>query len=252
MMAGYGLITRATWKHHVTYRDLLNRLLSEERAVPEVVVGLGLMIFAAAVFLLYVWCRWYLPRDPRSFSSNPTDLTKEYTRALRHYVRWPGGLDYGAVLEIRGGTLVPVAHAESPKAIARGLARIPRGSTATPTTTDTAVADAQIRAWLEIANQLWKKWNEYNDALLLAGQGRCLASTFDLSFGAVFLRVIEEPLVHCLPTRDGGTPATEIEGGVFLFAASLNQHEVSTLTAGTHYTLLARAIRHIRDGIVAR
>lgn len=254
LTAGYGLVTRAKWKQQTSYGDILHRLLSEERAVPEVVVGIGLIIFALAVLLLYAWCRWYLPRDPRSFSSNPTDLLKEYTRALRHYVRWPGGLDYGAVLEVRGGVLVPIAQSSSPKDIVRGLARIPRGGTAKPTAPHAELAEAQTLAWIAVANQLLRKWGEFNASLLGAGQGKCIAAGFDLTFGAVFLRVIEEPLAdgRQAPPQEGAPAQQQFEGGLFLFAASLNQHEVNTLNAGAHYTLLARAIRHIRDGIVAR
>lgn len=252
VLAGYGLLARATWKHHTTYTDLLHKLLSEEKAVPEVIVGLGLALFATAVLLLYVWCWWFMPRDPKTFSSNPTDLTREYARALRHYVRWKGGLDFAAVLELRDGRLVPIAQSADPKDIARGLARIPRGKPVSP-----AETTAQIDAWLALANQLWGKWDQFHDAVTSAGQGHCVATSFDLAFGAVFLRIVEEPL-HGRRPGPGPTPAPPPDvapptpqGGVFVLAASLNQHEVNTLTAGMHYTLLVRAIRHIREGIVA-
>lgn len=250
LMSGYGLLARATWKHHLSYSELLHKLLSEERAVPEVVVGMGLAIFSVAVLLLYGWCWWFLPRDPNTFSSNPRQLTREYARALRHYVRWRGGLDFAAVLELHGGELVPVAESADPKDIARGLERIPRGAPVTPDE-----ATTQVKTWLALANQLWSRWETFTDAVRGAGQGKCMAASFDLAFGAVFLRVVEEPISPprpvAQPGEDPGQPAPP-QGGVFLFAACLNQHEVNTLTAGSHYTLLYRALRHIRHGIISR
>lgn len=241
VLAGYGLLTRARWKHQTTYTDLLHKLLQEERAVPEVVIGLGLAIFAVAIVLLYVWCWWFMPRDPKTFSSNPRSLTKEYGRALRHYVRWKGGLDFAAVLELRNGELVSVAQSADPTDIARGLARIPRGSPVSPEETD-----AQVKTWVALANRLWARWREFDETVTAAGQGHCVATAFDLSYGAVFLRVAEQPL------RPPNDTSAAVQGGVFILAASLNQHEVNTLTAGMHYTLLYRAVRHIREGIVAR
>ncbi len=256
LLAGYGLLTRAKWKHQSSYTDLLERLVSEEKAVPEVVVGLGLAIFAVAVLLLYVWCWWFLPRDPRTFSSNPRNLKKEYGRALRHYVRWKGGLDFAAVLELRGGVLVPVAEAADPKDIIRGLTRIPRGGPLPTGAKEAEAAAAQAATWLALANQLWAKWDDFHAVVEPAGQGHCVATCFDVAFGAMFLRVVEEPLNGRRPGPGANSPAAPPpeapHGGVFLFAASLNQHEVNTLTAGTHYTLLYRALRHIREGIVSR
>ncbi|MBA4063990.1 MAG: hypothetical protein C0501_09815 [Isosphaera sp.] len=235
LTAGYGLLTRAAWKYHEGHADLLRKLATQERAAPEVVVGVGLAIFAAAVLLLYAWCWWFLPRDPLTFSNNPRDLAREYGRALRHYVRWKGGLDFAAVLERRGGELVTVARAADVTDIARGLARVPRGDPAGAPT-----ADDQVRTWVALAADLLAKWDGFDAAAAPAGQGACVAVSFDLTYGAVFLRMLEEPA------------ADPEYGGLYLLAACLNQHEVNTLTAGSHYTLLYRAIRHIRDGVVAR
>jgi hypothetical protein len=255
LLTGYGLLTRARWKHQTSYTDLLQRLISEERAVPEVVVGLGLAFFAVAVLLLYVWCWWFLPRDPRTFSSNPKNLTKEYARALRHYVRWKGGLDFAAVMELKGGVLVPIAQAVDPKDVLRGLMRIPRGEPHVSAGKEMEAVTAQTATWLALANQLWAKWEEFHATLAPVGQGHCVATCFDVAFGAMFLRVVEEPLNGRRPTPGASPenpPAEPPHGGVFLFAAALNQHEVNTMTAATHYTLLYRALHHIREGIVSR
>lgn len=255
LAAGYGLLTRAVWKRHTSYGELLRQLLSEERAVPEVVMGLGVTLFAVAVLLLYVWCWWYLPRDPRTFSGNPKDLHREYRRALRHYVNWKGGLDYAAILELRDGLLVPVAQASDPKSIALGLSRIPRGMSADADARPAELVASQVQSWLTLANQLWAKWDGFHTVVSPLGQGHCVALFVDVAYGAVFLRIVEEPLDGRKPgPADPSAPTLPAppHGGVFLFAASLNQHEVNTLTAGTHYALLCRAIRHIREGIVSR
>jgi len=61
---------------------------------------------------------------------------------------------------------------------------------------------------------------------------------FDVNVGAVYLDVIVRPL---------GDPASA--NAMYLFAASLNEHEVEKMTAGKHFYSLSEALHHIRRGV---
>ena len=68
-----------------------------------------------------------------------------------------------------------------------------------------------------------------------------MAISFDVRYGAVYAEMIDQEVDPA-----GGPPV-----GVFLFAASLNEHEVKSLNAARHFTLLGQAVRHIRSGVAA-
>src|SRR5579885_2706905 len=74
----YTALLVATRKYHQSHAELLVKLVSEEKAPPEVVGALSFLTFGLAVFMLAVWCWWFLPRDPRTFSPNPKDVVAEY------------------------------------------------------------------------------------------------------------------------------------------------------------------------------
>ena len=112
-------------KYDRPHLELLGKLVSEEKAPPEVMAAFTFAAIGAAVFTLAVWCWWFLPRAPQTFSPNPRDLVAEYRRALRHYVRWAGGLDFGVLCEVRSGKLQVIAEGESDQALLRGLNRLP-------------------------------------------------------------------------------------------------------------------------------
>lgn len=101
--SAYTLLLQAAYHTGQTQLDLLHALVSQEKAVPQVVGSVSCVVFGLALLLLWVWCYWKLPRDPRTFSQNPKDLLAEYRRALAHYVRWEGGLDFAVLCEVRAG-----------------------------------------------------------------------------------------------------------------------------------------------------
>ena len=233
----YGLVWKATHKGNgKTYLQLWSELIGEERAPPEVLGAVSFTVFATSVVLLYLWCLWTLPRSPQTFNPNPKDLLREYTRALRHYVRWSGGLDFAMLAEVRGGELVVVAEGGHDGSIGRGLNRLPGVHAGTPgggPPPPEAVA-AQKQIWKDLALDLFRRWPDLDRIVGPARQGRNIGIGFDLRYGAVYVEVLEDD------------PAAV---GVFLFAATLNQHEVTTLSAARHFAMLATAVRHIRGGV---
>jgi hypothetical protein len=231
----YSSLRFARVKHHAGMLDLLHDLVGKEQAKPEVVGAVSLLIFGLAILMTWLWCWLFLPRSPLTFSANPKDLLKEYARAVRHYVRWAGGLDFAALYRVRAGVLEPLAEASSDKEVRRGLARLPTGGGPVPA----EAADGQKQAWRDLAADLVKRWPELDALLRPARQGRNVAISFDVRYGAVYAEMIDEE-----PDPAGGPPV-----GVFLFAASLNEHEVKSLAAAKHFTLLGQAVRHIRAGV---
>ena len=234
MLGGaYSSLRYAKARHQVPILDLLHDLVGKEQAKPEVVGAVSLITFGLAILLTWLWCWLFLPRSPLTFSPNPKDVFKEYNRAVRHYVRWAGGLDFAALYRVRAGELESMAEACADRDVRRGLARLPAG--AGPAT---AVA-GQKDAWRALAADLVKRWPDLDALLRPAHQGRNVAISFDVRYGAVYAEMIDEEADPA-----GGQPV-----GVFLFAASLNEHEVKSLSAAKHFTLLGQAVRHVRSGV---
>jgi hypothetical protein len=234
----YGLLRFAVAKYQKGYAELLQKLITEEKAPPEVMGALTFVTIGAAVLMLAAWCWWFLPRAPQTFSPNPRDLVAEYRRALRHYVRWAGGLDFAILCEVRGGKLQVIAEGASDKAILRGLNRLPGVHTAVEGQHAPDI-EAQKRIYREFAAELFDRWGQLNEVVAPARHGTNVAINFDLRYGALYAEMIEEG------TAPGGTHPV----GIFLFAAALNQHEVNTLSAARHFWMLSQAIRHIRTGV---
>ena len=222
-----------------TQFELLHRLVTEEKAPPEVVGGASMLVFAGSIVLLAGWCWWTLPRAPQTFNANPTDLVREYCRALKHYVRWSGGLDFAILCEIRNGELQVIATGTDDREILQGLNRLPGLHTdlkGKHTVTDVA---EQKRIWTDLALSVFGKWPTLNGWLYPSRHGKNVAITFDLRYGAIFAEMVEEE-----PAPPGGDSI-----GIFLFAVAMNQYEVNNFTAMRHFANLSGAVRYIRTGV---
>lgn len=244
----YTSLKYATLKHHETHLDLLYDLVGKEKAKPEVVGAVSFIVFGLAVTMTYLWCWWFIPRAPQTFNPNPKDLVAEYQRVLRHYVRWNGGLDFAVLAEVRCGELRIVAEGADDRDILRGLRRLPglHATAATSTAAATFGRDAgppdvagQKDIWRALAQDLFRRWPEIDKVLAPARQGKNVAISFDVRYGAVYSEMVEEEL----------DAITNLPVGVFLFATSLNEHEVSTLMAARHFSMLSQAVRHVRRGV---
>ena len=234
----YTLLLKAVWKYHATHWELLSQLVNEEKAKAEVVGGMSFVVFGVAVFLLYLFCWWNLPRDPKTFSPNPKVLVNEYRKALKHYVRWVGGIDYACLCEVKAGTHSVVAEGAHLQDIFKGIVRLPNVDVDEMMRDTRAAVAKQIEIWKREAEQIIRDWAKFNELILPTRQGHCITLCFDVKVGACYLEMLELP--H------------EIDGQMncmYLFAASLNQYEVNTMTAGRHFYSLAEALRTIRRGV---
>ena|GEM_PF-1904682 len=237
----YSLLIRAVWKYGRSHLDLLQMLVNEEKATSEVVGAASLTCFALAIIMLYLWSWWNLPRDPRTFSANPKNHVAEYRRALRHYVRWKGGLDYAFLAEIRGGVTAVVAEGSSDRDIRQGLYRLPDVPNESIDRDPRAALAEQKALWQAQAERIFQDLSHLDGLANAVRQGTNVTLCFDVRFGAFFFELIE---------RDEAKP--NAPDCLYLFGATLNEHEVSTMTAGRHFYSLAEAIRFIRRGVTKR
>lgn len=234
----YTALHFGTHKYDMTYADLAAKLIREEKAPPEVMGALSFLTLGVAVMMLAVWCWWFLPRSPQTFSPNPKDLVAEYRRALCHYVRWAGGLDFAILCEVHGGDFKVIAEGASDRAILRGLNRLPEIHTDVDGR-KTRDVEMQKQIYRTFAAELYGKWGVLNDVVAPARHGPNVAISFDLRYGALYTDMIE----------DGTAPGGSRPVGILLLAAALNQHEVNTFAAARQFWMLSEAIRHIRKGV---
>ena len=238
----YTLLARAVHKYDRGYADLLSALVSTEAARFEVIGTVMFVVLAVSILLLWLWCKWNLPRDPRTFNPNPKDLVAEFRRAIRHFVRWKGGLDYAFLCEVRAGRHTRVAEGADDKDIAAGVARLPAVGTAEVALDPKKAAAIQKELWQAQARRIFDDLPRLDADVIGCRQGSNVTLSFDVRYGAFFFEVIERP-----DAAAGGDGVW-----LYLFAACLNQHEVSTMTAGRHFYWLADAVRHVRRGVTKK
>lgn len=216
--------------------ELLRALVSQEKAVPQAVGAVSFVVFGLAILLLWFWCFWRLPRDPRTFSQNPKDLRAEYARALRHFVKWEGGLDFAVLCEVREGVHTVLAEGADDKDIARGVVRLPMFGSGVIQLDPVKMAAEQKDRWRIESRKLFDHLPELEEMVLPVRQGKAVGVCFDVKYGAMFIEILDRP-----------DDADSV--WLYLFAASLNQHEVTTQTASKHFAGLVQAVRHIRGGL---
>lgn len=234
--SAYSLLIQGSFHTGRTQVELLHALVSQEKAVPQAVGAVSFVVFGLAVLILWVWCVWRLPRDPRTFSQNPKDMLAEYRKALTHYVKWQGGLDFAMLCEVRDGTHTVLAEGTDDPSIARGLTRLPAFGSGVIQLDSVKMAAEQKDRWRLESRKVFDQLPELDELVLGVRQGKNVGLCFDVRYGAMFVEVLDRP-------DDTGSV------WLYLFAASLNQHEVSNSTAAKHFAGLSQAIRHIRGGL---
>jgi hypothetical protein len=218
-----------TWELK-TLLGQLNQLVTEEPTPVRVKIG-SLAIFLGITFLTLVgWCRLFLPRDPSTFR-RPEDRKaafKYYVSTLR------GGLDYALLALGDGEALEEVSN---PKQIANRARHLPKvvvdgGEVRIRT------VDDQVQFWRQMALTLHKRMAELDSLIATAHQGHNRRIVFDTEYGGFFFKYLRLP-----------DPASPVDSGQFLFAATLNQVEIDNEIAALHFRYLKEAIVFIENGI---
>jgi hypothetical protein len=140
------------------------------------------------------------------------------------------------VCEARDGTHAVLAEGADDKDIARGVSRLPAFGSGVITLDPAKMAAEQKERWRLESRRLFDHLPELDELVTPVRQGKNVGLCFDVRYGAIFLEVLARP---------------DETGNVwlYLFGASLNQHEVSTQTASRHFNGLVHAVRHIRSGL---
>ena len=237
VLTAAGLLYRAAVKYQTAPAVLLEALVREERAKPETIGAVSAALLAATLLTLYAYCRWFHPRDPRSFSPDAADLKSEYRRAMRHYIRWSRQLDYAALFSVEGDRAEKTVEYALPlREVFARMRRVESLKVADGADPARAVGE-QVARWDELAARFFAQWPAPPDRPAPARQGENVLILFDLQFGGVFVELLQE-----FSAADGG------QVRVFLFAVCLNQTGLDSAAATRFYAQLGAAIRHIRSG----
>lgn len=238
LLVGAGtLLQRASLKYQTPADELLRAMVEREVAKPEVVGAVSFVILAGTAVALYFWCRWLHPRAPTTFSPGAADIRAECRRAMRHYARWSGNLDYTA-LYMAGpdGPDKAVCHVLPAKTVFARMRRVDsmQGLVADP---PGKAVDAQLARWDELAARLFAQWDGLDALIAPARQGDNVLIVLDAQFGGVFAELLQE---------FAGPDGAKVR--VFLVAVCLDQHGLNTAEAARDYAMLSAAVRHIRTG----
>ena len=235
------LTHRASLKYHADVPELLEKLVREEKAPAEVIGAVSCVLFALALVLVYVWCRQFLPRDPRTFAQDAYRPHDEYRRAMRHYIRWSRQLDYVVIFEVSAAGVTKLAQESlGHKPLFRRLQKVDPMRIAGDATDARAEAEKQKARWDDRALAIIKQWGEFDKLLVPARQGENVHIFFDVEYGGVFVERLKG-----YRTEDG----TEVQ--VYLFAACVDEHGISTATAASYFRKMCDAIKYIRGGSTA-
>lgn len=237
LVTAVGFLERAALKYQTASAVLLEALVRTEGAKPEVIGAVSFALLALTLVVLYGYCRWFHPRDPSSFSPDAPDMRTEYRRAMRHYIRWSRQLDYAALFSVQGDRAEKTVHdALPPKEVLSRMRRVDGMKVTDGPETATAVGE-QLARWDALATRCFSQWPALDALVAPARQGENVLILLDLQFGGVFVELLQEF------SSDDGSKVR-----VFLFAVCLNQSGLDSAAATRFYSLLGRAIRHIRSG----
>ena len=232
-----GFLHRGSMKYDRDALDLLRSLVREERAKPEAVGAVTFALLAWTMVVLYAYCRWFHPRDPRTFRPDAADLKAEYRRAMRHYLRWSRRMEYAALFSVTGDRAEKVVHDTlPPKAVFARMRRVESMKVPDGADPGRAVAD-QLARWDDLAGRCFAQWPALDSLVAPARQGDNVLIFLDLQFGGVFVELLQE-----FTGPDGAKVR------VFLFVVCLDQSGLDSAVATRFYSLLGAAIRHVRSG----
>lgn len=213
-----------TWDMH-TWARLFGQLVSDSPTPPRVKVASVALFLGLVLVVLVAWCGVFFPRDPSTFRG-----PRDRKAAFRYYVRLRGGLDFAVLALGDGERLAEEADMRQIQAWCENLPKVkvgddpPRPRTATD----------QVEFWRQIAARIHERMRELDQLVETAHQGHNRRLVFDCEYGGLFFRYLRLP-----------DPANQVDTGLYLFGATLNQTEMTSGRAEQHFQLLLDALHHI-------
>jgi hypothetical protein len=223
LFAAAGLLKDQTGSSNpAAWGTVLTHLVTEEKSSGHVMLAGFALLNGVTVLALVGYCRLTLPRDPATFNR-----WKDLPRLVPYYVRLSGGLDFAVVIRLAKTT------GAEPQTLALGLnvrELQPRLEVLMPPRS----AEKQVEWWTQTAVRLHHEFDRMNGVLDVGGQGHCRRILFDVQYGGFMFEYVRPPEV-----------GTDV---LFVFAATLLQHEVDNRQFETHFDLLVRAVRCAAGG----
>jgi hypothetical protein len=214
-----------------TWGRLLAQLVTDTPTPPRVKVASMAVLLSGVFFGLVIWCRLTLPRDPSTFR-RPEDRRA----AFRYYVTTlRGGLDYALLAYGDGDRLEEAVDARQVQARCPHLPKVQFAEGEPPRA---RTADDQVQAWREQAQRIHERMGELDGLIEPAHHGRNRRLVFDAEFGGMFFKYLRL-----------SDPRSKVDTGLYLFGATLNQVEMNSRRADSHFHLLLEALEHIDRSI---
>lgn len=209
---------------------LFTQLVSEAPTSVRVKIASVALFFGLVLIVLVLWCVVVLPRDPSTFR-RPEDRRA----AFRYYVRWlRGGLDF-ALLGLGDGEVLE--QEASPRQIQACCVNLPKVKVGDEPPRHRTAQD-QIELWRQVAARVHHRMRDLDALVEGASQGHNRRLVFDCEYGGMFFRYLRLP-----------DPTSELDTGLYLFAATLNQAEMLNGRAEHHFHLLLDALNNIDRAI---
>ncbi len=228
----------------------LQPLVTEGKTPLRVVVGSLVFLLGFGMVGSVAYCWWVYPRDPKSFDvgKQPPDATvKNVSRALRHYVSRPGGMEYAAVIVLPPAGLGPTTTvdqliasetengADAPpyrllewlgEGELKGIRRRRHLDTASRAT---LAADRAV--WLSLALAAHPSAREQAIPCLQSNLGDVTLLQTRTRFGGYLFE-------YLYPAKDG-------EPDFLLFGVTMNSGETEGSRFYEHFAMLRRAVRFL-------
>lgn len=209
--------------------DLFGKLVSDAATPARVKIASLAILFSILLIILVVWCVIFFPRDPSTFA-NP----KDRRAAFRYYIRLRGGLDFAMLSLGDGERLEEEVDRHGIEAWCMNLPKVKVGDDAPRIRTP----EDQLEFWRQLASKLHTEMQSLDELISIVHQGRNCRLIFDCEYGGLYFCYLRLP-----------NPGSKVDTSLYLFAATLNQTEVTSGRAEQHFELLRDAMHHIDRSI---
>jgi hypothetical protein len=209
---------------------LLRDLVTEGSTPARVKVASMAILLGTVFFVLVVWCRFNMPRDPSTFRH-----AEKRGAAFRYYVtKLRGGVDY-ALLARGDGERLEEAVYDKKVLLRCGLLPKVKCDDGEPRL---RTVDEQVQFWRDAARTIHQRMSEMDALIEVAQHGRNRRIVFDTEYGGLFFQYVRVP-----------DPRGKVDNAMYLFGATLNQAEMDNRRAEVHFRLLREALENVDRSI---
>ena len=212
------------WEPH-TWGGLFVQLVSDEPTPVRVKVASLALFFSVLLAVLVLWCVVFSPATPAPSAARPTASRRSATTS---------GCAAGSTSRCSPwGTGNAWRKRPTSGRSRRGARNLPKVKVGEEPPRARTAKD-QVEFWRQLAARVHERMKELDQLVETAHQGHNRRLVFDCEYGGLFFRYLRLP-----------DPANQVDTGLYLFAATLNQTEMTNGRAEQHFQLLLDALHHI-------